>query len=246
MSRMFRYIQNEDVVKSFRELSKSVLRERPVIIARQGDFTLFLKYITDISFSVTVENAIKHRIYQERMFNIETTSEEVISRGVRHASQKMSELSDEDVNRKRFQIWKWYVMDWRQNSEYDTQAFVEKETRWSDENSGSDDEVLDVEAYLHKEYLNLGHTLSLIEKFMKDDPENCELFKKFAVADIMEMTSEDTKDRCLAIAEEMKSREGEKKHTYKFTVSVEASDKEHARQALLNYLAGDARIRIQK
>ena len=73
------------------------------------------------------------------------------------------------------------------------------------------------------------------------------MFKKFAIADIMEMTSEDTKEKAMEEAEKKKDREGEiKYHTYKFTVSIEATDREHARQALLNYLAGDPRIRIQK
>jgi ribosomal protein L20A (L18A) len=72
------------------------------------------------------------------------------------------------------------------------------------------------------------------------------MFKKFAIADIMEMTSEDTKDKSLAEAEKERLENGMKKHTYRFTVSVEASDKEHARAALLSYLAGDDRIKIQK
>ena len=118
--------------------------------------------------------------------------------------------------------------------------------RWNDEQSDADFELMDMESYLHGDYLNLGHTLGLVEKFLSDAPEHCEIFKKFAVADIMEMTSEDTKDRSLALAEQERSKEGLKKHTYNFTVSVEATDKEHARQALLSYLAGDERIRIQK
>ena len=62
----------------------------------------------------------------------------------------------------------------------------------------------------------------------------------------MEMTSEDTRDRSLAEAEQKRQEDGVKKHTYRFTVSVEASDKEHARAALLRYLAGDDRIKVQK
>ena len=105
---------------------------------------------------------------------------------------------------------------------------------------------MDIEAYLHGDYLNMGHTLGLIEKYLSKDKEHLESFRNFAIADIMEMTGEDTRDRSLALAEEQRAKEGMKKHTYQFTVSVEATDREHARQALLSYLAGDDRISVQK
>ena len=88
--------------------------------------------------------------------------------------------------------------------------------------------------------------LYLIDKYLADDEKHKELFRKFAIEDIMEMTSEDTKDRSLAEAEQKRQSDGLHKHTYRFTVSVEASDKEHARAALLRYLAGDDRIKVQK
>ena len=47
MSRTFRYIQNDDVLKSFVEFKDTVLHDRPVVIARHGDYSLFLKYISD-------------------------------------------------------------------------------------------------------------------------------------------------------------------------------------------------------
>ena len=103
-----------------------------------------------------------------------------------------------------------------------------------------------MEIYLHGEYLNLGRTISLIEKYLANDEKHLEQFKKFAINDIMEMTSEDTREKSLAEAEEKRQTEGMKKHTYRFTVSVEATDRDHARQALLSYLAGDERIKIQK
>ena len=62
----------------------------------------------------------------------------------------------------------------------------------------------------------------------------------------MEMTSEDTKEKSLEEAERRSQEEELKLHTYQFTVSVEATDKDHARQALLRYLAGDDRISVQK
>ena len=58
--------------------------------------------------------------------------------------------------------------------------------------------------------------------------------------------SGDLHSKKLAEAEEKRQTDGLKKHTYRFTVSVEATDKEHARAALLRYLAGDDRIKIQK
>jgi ribosomal protein L20A (L18A) len=245
MSRLFRYIQNDDVVKSFSELKKNILRERPVVIARHGDYSLFLKLISDNELGLTIENTLRHRIIQDRSYDITSTPNEIVSRGVRHACQKMAELSDADVNRMRLQIWKWYLSEW-QIKEGSTKEIAEKVLSWNDDSEEKEAEMLDLESFLHGEYLNLGNTLSLIEKYLADDEKHKEQFKKFAVEDIMDMTSEDTKDRSLKEAEEKREKEGMKKHTYRFTVSVEATDKEHARQALLSYLAGDERIRVQK
>ncbi len=246
MPRMFRYIQNEDVLKTFRELNRTVLLERPIIIARYGDYSVFLKYVSDTRLELSVENTLKNHVAQTRTYDIDKTTNELVSRGVRHACQKMAELSDAEVNRKRLQIWKWYLLDWQEKNVNAPEEFFEKEKIWLDEDTDSQKELMDMESYLHGEYLNMGATLALIEKYLADDPEHLEQFKKFAVADIMEMTSEDTKDNSLAEAEKKRLESGMKKHTYRFTVSVEATDKEHARQALLSYLAGDDRIKIQK
>lgn len=245
MSRLFRYIKNDDVVKSFGELKTTVLKERPVVIARHGDYTLFLKLISDDILGITVENTYRHQIVQDRSYDITATPNEIVSRGVRHACQKMAELSDADVNRMRLQIWKWYLQEW-QHSIAGAKGIIEKELSWDDDTKSDLDEKMDMESFLHGDYQNLGNTLSLIEKYLADDDKHREKFKKFAIEDIMEMTSEDTKDRSLLEAETKRQQEGMKKHTYRFTVSVEATDKEHARQALLSYLAGDERIRVQK
>ena len=245
MSRLFRYIQNDDVVKSFSELKNTVLRERPVVIARYGDYSLFLKLISDNELGITIENTYKHRVIQDRSYDVTESPVEIVSRGVRHACQKMAELSEADVNRMRLQIWKWHLSEWQKN-ELTTSEIAQKELTWDDDFSENSEEVLDLESFLHGDYLNLGHTLALIEKYLAVDERHKERFKKFAIEDIMEMTSEDTKDKSLLEAENKRQQEGMKKHTYRFTVSVEATDKEHARQALLSYLAGDERIRIQK
>jgi ribosomal protein L20A (L18A) len=245
MSRLFRYIQNDDVLKSFSELKNTVLRERPVVIARYGDYSLFLKLISDNELGITIENTYKHRVIQDRSYDVTETPVEIVSRGVRHACQKMAELSEADVNRMRLQIWKWHLSEWQKN-ELTTSEIAQKELTWDDDFSENSEEVLDLESFLHGDYLNLGNTLALIEKYLAGDEKHKEKFKKFAIEDIMEMTSEDTKDKSLLEAEEKRQQEGMKKHTYRFTVSVEATDKEHARQALLSYLAGDERIRIQK
>ncbi len=244
MSRLFRYIQNDDVVKSFQELRGNVLLERPVVIARCGDYSLFLKLVSEDVLGITIENTRKNKIIQDRSYDITLTPNDIVSRGVRHACQKMAELTDKDVNRMRMQIWKWYVLEC-QNKE-SKENFVEKELSWNDDTTDSKEEVMDMESFLHGEYLNLGNTLTLIEKYLEKDDKHKEQFKKFAIEDIMEMTSEDTRDKSIAEAERLNQMEGRKKHTYQFVVSVEASDKEHARQALLNYLAGDDRIKVQR
>ena len=123
---------------------------------------------------------------------------------------------------------------------------MKEEFKWEDTPDREKRDVLDIESFLHGEYQNLGNTLMLIEKYMKNAGHR-EMFRKFAIEDIIEMTGEDTKDNSIAETEaKNQTEEGLKKHTYKFTVSVKATDKEHARQALLNYLAGDDRIKVQK
>ena len=246
MGRTFHYIQNDDVLKSFVEFKDSVLRDRAVVIARHGDYSLFLKYIPDDELGLAIENTQKHQTIMERSYEVSNTTPELVSRGSRHACQQMAELSDEDVNRKRLQIWKWYVLDWQKENAVESEELMEKKLAWTDEGQAPADEVMDIETYLHGAYLNLGSTLALIEKYLAGDEKHLEEFRKFAVADIMEMTSEDTRDKSLAEAESARIDDGMKKHTYKFTVSVEATDKEHARQALLSYLAGDERIKVQK
>ncbi len=245
MMKTFKYIQNDDVYKAFLEMRNTILKERPVIIARHGDYTLYLKCVSENVLGITIRNSERDKLIQDRSYDITSTTPELVSRGVRHACQKMQELSDKDVNRRRLQIWKWYIMDWQQENAGRTKEIVERELAWEDEQS-EELEVMDMESYLHGAYLNLGKTISLIEKYLSGDDKHLEQFRKFVINDIMEMTSEDTREKSLAEAEARRLSEGMKKHTYQFTVSVEATDREHARQALMSYLAGDERIKIQK
>ena len=246
MSRLFRYIQNDDVLKSFLEFRDTLLKQRPVVIARHGDYSLYLKTISDDELGLTIENTAKHKVIQDRTYNVKDTTDALVSRGVRHACQKIAELSDEDVNRRRLQIWKWYLLDWQKEIAVNNKEAVQREIKWEEESPSAEQEIMDMESFLHGEYLNLGNTISLIERYMAEDEDHKEQFKRFAINDIMEMTSEDTKEKSLVEAEKERAEEGMKKHTYRFTVTVEATDREHARAALLSYLAGDERIKIQK
>ncbi len=245
MSRTFHYLQNDDVLKSFKEFRDTMLSERPLVIARHGDYSLYMRSLTRDTLGLTIENTDRHVVVESRTYEVDNTTDELVSRGVRHAIQKMAELSDEETNRRRLQIWKWYILDWQKKHMNDKDAFVSNELEWREEIGDGYEEVLDMESFLHGDYLNLGHTLELIEEYLKDSKYK-DKFKKFAIDDIMEMTIEDTKDKSLAEAEKANNESEQKKHTYQFTVSVEATDKEHARQALLNYLAGDDRIKVQK
>ena len=245
MSRTFRYIQNEEVLQSFIKFRDSLLMERPVVIARHGDYSLILKAVSEDVLGLTIFNDEKNVAVDSRSYNINDTTDALVGRGVRHAIQKMSEMSDEDTNRKRLQIWKWFIMEWQKSNADRTEEVMSRELGWNEEQVASEIEMMDMERFLHGEYLNLGNTLSLIEKYLTDDKHK-EMFKKFAIGDIMEMTSEDTRDKSIEAAEKHEQEDGVKYHTYRFTVTVEATDKEHARKALVNYLAGDERIKVQK
>ncbi|MBR3671122.1 MAG: hypothetical protein IKN68_00620, partial [Spirochaetia bacterium] len=143
MSRTFHYIQNDDVLKSFVEFKDTVLRDRAVVIARHGDYSLFLKYISDDELGLVLENTEKHKVVQERSYIISKTTPALVSRGTRHACQKMSELSDEDVNRRRLRIWKWYVMDWHKENADRSKELLEKEMTWAGEAMTPEEEVMD-------------------------------------------------------------------------------------------------------
>lgn len=245
MSKTFRYIQNDDALRTFIEFKDSLLSQRPVIIARHGDYSLLMEKVSDSVLGLKILNDEKKTVVDERSYDVGNTTDELVSRGVRHACQKMSELSDEDVNNKRFQIWKWYLLDWQRTHEAQSRELLDKEIAWDEERVKKETDLMDMEKFLHGDYLNLGNTLMLIDKYLSD-PKYRELFRKFAIEDIMELTSEDTKEKSLEEAERLDRTEGVKLHTYQFTVSVEATDKNHARQALLRYLAGDDRISVQK
>ena len=193
MSKTFRYIQFEDVLKTFTELRSTTLTERPLVIARHGDYSLLLEKREDDILGIKVINTEKNQVISERVYDVTRTTNELVSRGVRHACQKMSELNDEDVNIKRFQIWKWYLLDWQKKHQEDTENLLKQEIEWDEEAMKNQTDLMDMEIFLHGEYLNLGNTLNLIELYLHDDKHK-EMFKKFAIADIMEMTSEDTRE----------------------------------------------------
>lgn len=246
MSRTFRYIQNDDVLQSFLKFRDSILKERPVVIARHGDYSLLLKIEAENTLGLSIMNDVKKRVVENRTYNVLDTTDALVSRGVRHAVQKMSEISDAETNKRRLQIWKWYILDWqKKNTDNKPEDLIKKEFTWHENESPDEVEIMDMEQFLHGEYLNLGNTLMLIDTYLKDEAHK-EMFRKFAINDIMEMTSEDTRDKSIEETERREQAEGPKHHTYRFTVTVEATDKEHARQALLNYLAGDERIKVQK
>ena len=143
MSKLFRFVQDDDVLKSFEEFKNSVLLERPVVIARNGDYTLFLRRVSDDELELTTENTKKSQVTASRTYVVSDTTKELVARGTRHACQKMSELSDEDVNRKRLQIWKWYIMDWQLEYKSNTKELVEKELHWQEDVNDNRQEILD-------------------------------------------------------------------------------------------------------
>ena len=246
MSKTFRYIQNDDVLRTYNELKDTTLAVRPLVIARHADYSLLLDSRGDDILGLKIINAEKNTVVLDRIYIVSQTTKELVSRGVRHACQKMAELNDEDVNQKRFQIWKWYLIEWNKLHPNESEHLFNRSNDWDEQAMKSEANLMDMEAFLHGDYLNLGNTLSLIDEYLHDD--KCkEVFKKFAIEDIMELTREDTMEKAIEETERQKDKEDDLKyHSYRFTVSVEATDKEHARQALLNYLAGDPRIRVQK
>ena len=43
MGKTFRYIQNDDVLRTYNELKDTTLAMRPLVIARNGDYSLLLE-----------------------------------------------------------------------------------------------------------------------------------------------------------------------------------------------------------
>ena len=59
MSRTFRYIQNDDVLKSFIKFKDTILIERPLVTARHGDYSLTMTRVSDNSLRLTILNSEK-------------------------------------------------------------------------------------------------------------------------------------------------------------------------------------------
>ena len=56
MSRTFRYIKNDDALKTFKEFRDTILSQRPVIIARHGDYSLLMERLGNDVLGIKIIN----------------------------------------------------------------------------------------------------------------------------------------------------------------------------------------------
>ena len=79
MSRTFRYIQNDDVLKSFIKFRDTILLERPVVIARHGDYSLTMTRVSDNSLKLTIINTEKKKKIFTRTYDVDKTTDALVS-----------------------------------------------------------------------------------------------------------------------------------------------------------------------
>ena len=69
------------------------------------------------------------------------------------------------------------LRDWQQKYKANTEEMMEKEIAWNDDANGANQDILDMESFLHGDYLKLGNTLYLIDKYLADDEKYRDLRK---------------------------------------------------------------------
>ena len=62
MSKLFRYVQNEDVVKTFEKYGQEMLSQRPIVVARHGNYSLLLEAESDKILKLKTVNDEKDKI----------------------------------------------------------------------------------------------------------------------------------------------------------------------------------------
>ena len=77
MSKTFRYIQYEDVLRTFNELKDTTLNERPLVIARHGDYSLLLEKRRDDVLGLRTMNTEKNQSVSDRVYDVTRTTNEL-------------------------------------------------------------------------------------------------------------------------------------------------------------------------
>ena len=231
MAQLFQYVRPEQMADTFRAQRAGILAERRIVAARRGDFTLFLEKIDDERLSLTLEEEGHHLRYAGRRLDISRDSDEAVADAVRTLEARLQTLYQEEVTARREQIWKWAVMEWLEEHDITFDDFIEVQLGKKELPEGQE-HWPGKEEFLHGTYMDIGSVLHVIERFAQSDVE-LEEYRRFAVADVMELQQERSRARLMSGLMKGKRDDEERPvQTFTFRIEVEATDAAEAEDKL--------------
>lgn len=240
MANVFQYIKSDQVLDIFVTHKSGLLSQRRLCIAKIGDISLFLSKITDDRMALTIENEGEERIYSGESYILSTMDNESVTTAAEAMKRKLVNIYNEDVDCKRQQIWKWYILDWMKSRGITEEEFfdAENDLRVVGFNGEKWDNYSE---FINKSYLDLAKTINIIDDYELNDYDK-EMLKKFAANDIMDLLRKKTTEE---LANEAEQKKKSKRH-YKFTVKVCANSKKQALKYLENVLRNENEIDITR
>jgi hypothetical protein len=240
MANVFQYIKPDQVLDIFVTHKNGLLSQRRLCMAKIGDISLFISKITDDRMALTIENENEERIYSGESYVLSSMDKDAVTTAAEAMNRKMINIYHEDVDCKRKQIWKWYVLDWVKSRGITQEEFFNAEHDFRKEGFNGE-KWDDYNTFINNSYLELGKIINIIESYELNDYDK-EMLKKFAASDIMDLLREKTKEELINEAEQIKKA---KRH-YKFTVKVCANSKKQALKYLENLLRNESDIDISR
>ncbi|MBQ7679151.1 MAG: hypothetical protein IJT34_04800 [Butyrivibrio sp.] len=221
MAKLFQYVRPDQIAASYREHRDGILRERPIVAARLGDFALSLARVDADRFSLTIEDEGRHERHERVTFDLKKSSDAEITMAAEALEKRMSVYIRDEVAARREQIWKWHISEWLDAHEITWDDFIEAQmgkrklpigaAHWPRQ-----------EEYLHGAYQEIGPVLRVIDRYAATDAER-EEYRRFAAADIMELQQEQSRQRLMAgFARQNRIQEAQPTQTYTFHIEVDA------------------------
>ena len=225
--KMFTYIKPEFMISAFTQQRDSLTGGRTICVARLGDFAVSMEKIDSDSFSLCLENVVTGAQHAGKIFNITMVSQEEVTPIVEKMFHKMQSIYEKQVFDRRECIWKWYAMGWLEEQDISLDEYLESRML-----SNSPDNYVHwktFEEYMGSDYLNVASTMDIIERFASSE-EEIELYKTFAVRDIVELRQKKSLEAILQHASDNIMIDHRK--VFSFGVDVIAESRVEAREKL--------------
>lgn len=234
---MFTYIKPEFMIHAFSKQRDTLLKDRSICVARLGDLAVNMSLIDDDSFALSLENVRDGSQYSGRAFNVKKSKTEDIVPVVEELFNKMQTIHDQIVFGKRENIWKMYAMDWLVTQGISFDDYIDSRMSQLPEEEGLHWKKF--EDYIATDYLNVGVTISIIEKFAQSEEEKKD-YIDFVAKDILELRQRHS----LAAMQEKFKEHDEKMESvrmFAFGIEIEADTRDEAREKLLKLIGKDAK-----